>query len=293
MALKDESTHTMTNTILESTNQAKSAGMTKMRTVTFREPSSGNKYSSLRVKEQTERVRRPASVPLWDRSQGGIYGFDELTNEMRNLSLRPKSASPALLRRCDSPLHARRAETPIILIPPSGQYGMGKICLRMPGIIRPGSTKTLSLSYSTSALNHNSRLLTEDIDMNAKRRDQAQSTLVRRIEKRLNTLKQNKEAFMKALDEEERRRKEEEHNVDAIKRTDNLLKRRKLEAFMTIGERKQARKERIRVRTSLINYRTANYLKRFDDKHITRLKGKVRYSRDVGIGDKEVPATIK
>ena len=264
------------------------------RKVTFREagqPSLNRNQNLLtrlaahRLKDKLSQAPRPASVSFYN----GLYNDedDEVTNGIENLTLRSKSVSPAFVRRSSTPVQIKRSRTPTVHIPPHGQYGMGKIFLQMPDIVKPGLTKTLSLSYSTSALNHNSRLLTEEVDTKAQRRERAQSSLVKRIETRLETMKKRKEAFMQAREEEERKLQEEEENFEAVKNTEKLLDKKKSEKFMTVAERKQVRKERIHVRTSLMHYRTANYLRKFDEKHMKRLKSEVRYSRTVELKSKD------
>ena len=244
------------------------------------------RLAALRLKGKFQHAGRPSSVNYYTGLDNNTDD-DEVTNGIRNLTLRSKSVSPTLARRSSTPLQIKRSQTPIVHIPPRGQQGMGKIFLQMPDIVKPGLTRTLSLSYSTSALNHNSRLLTEDVDTKAQRRERAQSSLVKRIETRLETLKKKKEAFMRAKEEEERKLKEEEENSHAVKSTNKLLDRKKSEAFMTGAERKQVRKERIHVRTSLMHYRTANYLRKFDEQHIKKLKSQVRYSRTVELKSKD------
>ena len=238
-----------------------------------------------RLKNKLSHARRPASVSFYN----GLQNDEEyeVTNGIGNLTLRSKSVSPTFVRRSSTPLQIKRSQTPTVHIPPRGQYGMGKIFLQMPDIVKPGLTRTLSLSYSTSALNHNSRLLTEDVDTKAQRKERAQSSLVKRIETRLETMKKRKEAFMQAKEEEERKRKEEEENFEAVKSTDKLLDKKKSEKFMTVAERKQVRKERIHTRTSLMHYRTAHYLRKFDENHMKRLKSQVRYSRTVELKSKD------
>ena len=244
------------------------------------------RLAAQRLKGKFQHAGRPSSVSYYnglDKNEDD----DEVTNGIRNLTLRSKSVSPAFARRSSTPLQIKRSQTPTVHIPPRGQHGMGKIFLQMPDIVKPGLTRTLSLSYSTSALNHNSRLLAEDVDTKPQRRERAQSSLVKRIETRLETLKKKKEAFLQAKEEEERKLKEEEENFLAVKSTDKLLDKKKSEKCMTGAERKQVRKERIHVRTSLMHYRTANYLRRFDEKHIKKLKSQVRYSRTVELKSKD------
>ena len=235
------------------------------------------RLATRRLKNKLQPMHRPASVvPI----SNNLNEDDELSSGMRNLTLRSKSVSPALFRRSNTPLQIKRSQTPTVLIPSSGQHGMGKIYLQMPDIIRPGLTRTLSLSYSTSSLNHNSRLMTEKVDTKVYRKERAQTLLVRRIETRLETLKRKREAFIKAREEEQRKNNEEE---EAVKRTDKLLDKKKSENFMTVAEREQMRKERIHLRTSLMHYRTANYLRNFDANYIKKLKSQVRYSRTVDL----------
>ncbi len=198
---------------------------------------------------------------------------------MKNIIVRPRSVSPSV--GMNGPIVETAYErsfraVPTVVVPGYGQYGMAKIHLQMPDIIRPGLTKTLALSYSTSAVQHNMRLV-EDAGKHSQRKVRAQNELVRRIEHRLSNLKRNKEAFFKAKMDEIMKKIEEDERADVLISAD--VKKKKSEDYMTKAERKVVRNDRIKTRTALMHYRTANFLRELDEDHIETMKEQVQYCR--------------
>ena len=199
---------------------------------------------------------------------------------MKNIIVRPRSVSPSVGINGEPIVETAYEKSfravPTVVIPGYGQYGMAKIHLQMPDIIRPGLTRTLALSYSTSAVHHNIRLV-EDAGKASQRKIRAQNQLVRRIENRLSNLQRNKEAFFRAKMEEIMKKVEEDERADVLISAD--VKKKKSEDYMTKAERKVVRQDRIKTRTALMHYRTANFLRELDDDHMQKMKEEVQYVR--------------
>ncbi len=157
--------------------------------------------------------------------------------------------------------------------------GLGRIYLQMPDIIRPGASRTLSMTYSNSSLSESTKRLTDDIVKLSLKSGVNRHHVVNNIERRLNVMRNKKEQYERKITDYQRVKEDEEGEL-VVYATQQLERLAETE-HMTASEKYANRKEKIRVRTLMLpeNFRTANYLNKSVGKCMLQLVA-CRYIRN-------------
>ena len=137
--------------------------------------------------------------------------------------------------------------------------GLGRVCLQMDDVIAGNDSKILSMTYSSSVLNTNPKVLTDDIVRLSLKREVARDFIVGRIENRLAGIRKKRKAYEEMLQKKAKMRAQAEQvgrREEGRERSmyQSLLEQDKKhnKQLFTISERENVRQEKIKSRTSTI-----------------------------------------